>query len=143
MGLVCLESHDKVDLLLELDNFKDIVDNCSRNVDFLNNKLGKTFVVLSTMNSLSKHPYVFFFIDWKNILSSLLCMKITFKAIACIYDRKSFNNLVVTLHENDFKDDISMVYKFYQASKKEIPFVRSLGSWMNLPILIYTFRCPS
>jgi hypothetical protein len=40
-------------------------------------------------------------------------MKITFKAIACIYEHKSFNNLIFTFHENDFKDDISMVYIFY------------------------------
>jgi hypothetical protein len=40
-------------------------------------------------------------------------MKITFKAIAYIYNHKSFNNLVGTFHEEDFKDDIFMVYKFY------------------------------
>ncbi len=45
MGLVCFESHYTVDILLELDNLKDIVDDCSRNVNFMNNKLGRTFVV--------------------------------------------------------------------------------------------------
>jgi hypothetical protein len=98
----------------------------------LNNKSGKTFVVFSTMNSLSKDLDACSLIDWKNVLS------ITFKAIVFIYDQKSFNNLVVTLHEKDFKDDISMVYKFYQAS-----LVRSSSSWMNLRLLIHAYLCPS
>jgi hypothetical protein len=34
MGLVCLESQYRVDPLLELNNLKDIVDDCSRSVDF-------------------------------------------------------------------------------------------------------------
>jgi hypothetical protein len=117
MGHVCLESQYRVDPLLEFDNLKDIVDDYSRNVDFLNNKSRKTFVVFSTMNSLNKDLDVCSFIDYKSVLSSLLCMKITFKVIAFIYDQKSFNNLIVTLHEKDFKDDISMVYKIYQVSK--------------------------
>lgn len=45
MGLVCFELHYTMDILLELDNLKDIVDDCSRNVNFMNNKLGRTFVV--------------------------------------------------------------------------------------------------
>ncbi len=36
MGSMCLESHYRVDPLLELDNLQDIVDDSSRNVDFLN-----------------------------------------------------------------------------------------------------------
>jgi hypothetical protein len=40
-------------------------------------------------------------------------MKVAFKAIICICDQKSFNNLVITLQEEDFMDDISMEYKFY------------------------------
>jgi hypothetical protein len=38
MGPMCLESHYRMDFLLELKNFKDVVDGCSRNVDFLNSK---------------------------------------------------------------------------------------------------------
>jgi hypothetical protein len=53
-----------------------------------------------------------------------------------------FNNLVVTLQEKDFMDDISMEYRFYQASKQEVPLSRSLGSWMNLPLLVYTYLFP-
>jgi hypothetical protein len=45
MGLMHLKLHYKVDLLLELDNFKDVVENCLKNVHFLNNKSGRTFVV--------------------------------------------------------------------------------------------------
>jgi hypothetical protein len=52
MGFMRLESHYRVDPLLEFDVLKDIVDDSSRNVDFLNHKLGKTFIVFSTTNSL-------------------------------------------------------------------------------------------
>jgi hypothetical protein len=45
-------------------------------------------------------------------------MKVAFEAIIYICDQKSFNNLVVTIQEEDFKDDISMEYGFYQASKQ-------------------------
>jgi hypothetical protein len=87
MGLVCLESHYRVDLVLEFDNLKDIVDGYLRNVDFLNNKLGRTFVVFLTMNSLREDPYIYYLIDWKNVLLSLLSMKVAFKAIVCICDQ--------------------------------------------------------
>jgi hypothetical protein len=40
-------------------------------------------------------------------------MKVTFRAIVCICDKKSFNNLVLTFQEKDFIDDISMDYGFY------------------------------
>jgi hypothetical protein len=40
-------------------------------------------------------------------------MKVNFKAIVCICDQKSFNNLVVTLYEEDFMDEIFMEYGFY------------------------------
>jgi hypothetical protein len=63
MGHVCLKSHYRMDLLLELNNLKDIMDGYSRNVNFLNNKLGKTFVMFLTMNSLSKDPNICFLID--------------------------------------------------------------------------------
>jgi hypothetical protein len=56
-------------------------------------------------------------------------MKVTFKAIVCICDQKSFNNLVVIFQEEGFMDDISMEYGFYQASKQEVLLSRSLGSW--------------
>jgi hypothetical protein len=50
MSLVCLESHYRVDPLLEFDSLKDVVDNSLRNVNFLNHELGKTFTMFSTMN---------------------------------------------------------------------------------------------
>jgi hypothetical protein len=90
MGPMHFESHYKVNPLLELDNLKDVMDGCSRNVDFLNNKLGRTFVVFSTTNSLSEDLDLYSFINWKSVLSSLLSMKVTFKAIVCICDRKFF-----------------------------------------------------
>jgi hypothetical protein len=40
-------------------------------------------------------------------------MKVAFKAIACICDQKSFNNLVVTLQEEGILGDIFMEYVFY------------------------------
>ncbi len=54
MGPVHLELHYRVDPLLEFNNLKDVVDDSSRNVDFLNHKSGRTFVVFSTTNFLSK-----------------------------------------------------------------------------------------
>jgi hypothetical protein len=41
-----LELHYRVDPLLELDSLKDVVDDYSRNVDFLNHKLGRTTNVI-------------------------------------------------------------------------------------------------
>ncbi len=38
MGLMCITSHYNMDPLLEFDNLKDVVDGCSRNVNFMNNK---------------------------------------------------------------------------------------------------------
>ncbi len=107
------ELHYTVDPLLELNSLKDVVDNSLRNVDSLNHKLGRIFVLFSTMNSLSEDPKLYYLIDWKNVLSSLLSMKVNFKAIVYICDQKSFNNLVITVHEEDFMDDISMDYSFY------------------------------
>lgn len=143
MGLVCLESHYRVDLVLEFDNLKDIVDGYLRNVDFLNNKLGRTFVVFLTMNSLREDPYIYYLIDWKNVLLSLLSMKVAFKAIVCICDQQSFNNLVITLQEGDFEEEIFIEYIFYQTYEKEVPLVRSSSLWMNLPLLIYAYLFPS
>jgi hypothetical protein len=76
MRLVCLELDNRVDPLLELDNLKDVVNVYSR----------RTFVVFSTMNSLNEDLNVYFLTDWKNVLLSLLSMKVTFKAIVCICD---------------------------------------------------------
>jgi hypothetical protein len=84
MGHVHLESHYRVDPLLELDNLKDIVDGSSRNVNFLNHKSKRTFVVFLTTNSLNKEPNVYFPTDWKSVLSSLLSMKVGIKIIVCI-----------------------------------------------------------
>jgi hypothetical protein len=67
IGLVHLKLHYRVDPLLEFDSLKDVVDNSSRNVDFLNNKSGRTFVVFSTTSSLSKNPNVCILTDWKNV----------------------------------------------------------------------------
>ncbi len=86
MGLVHFESHYKVDRLLELNNLKDVVNGCSRNVDFVNNNSRRTFVVFSNMNSLNEDLNVYFFIDWKSVLSNLLSMKVTFKVIVYICD---------------------------------------------------------
>ncbi len=132
MGFVRFEFHYKVDPLLKLDNLKDVVDNSLRNVDFLNNKSKRMFVVFLITNSLNEDPNVCSIIDWKNVHLNLLSMKVAFKAIIYICDQKSFNNLVVTVQEEDFKDDISMEYGFYQASKQEVPLARSLNLWMNL-----------
>jgi len=77
--------------LLEFNNFKDIVDNFSRNVDFLNNRFGRIFVIFSITNSLEKDLDIYSQIDWKIVLSSLLSMKVTFKVVVCICDQKSFN----------------------------------------------------
>jgi hypothetical protein len=46
-------------------------------------------------------------------------MKVTFKAIVHVYDQKSFNNLVMTLEEEDFMDDISMEYGFTRLPSKK------------------------
>jgi hypothetical protein len=72
-----------------------------------------SFPMFFTTNSLSKDLDIFSLIDWKSLLSSLFSMKVAFKAIICICDQKSFNNLVITLQEEDFMDDISMEYEFY------------------------------
>ncbi len=63
MGLVCMELYHRVDPLLELNNLKDVVDGSSRNVNFLNHKSRRTFVVFLTTNSLSKDLDVYFPID--------------------------------------------------------------------------------
>jgi hypothetical protein len=84
-----------VDPLLELNILKDVVDGSSRNVNFLNHKLTRTFFVFSTTNSLSEDLDVCFLIDWKNVLLSLLSMKVSFKKIVYICYQKYFNNLVV------------------------------------------------
>jgi hypothetical protein len=88
--------HYRMDPLLERDNLKDVVNSCSRNVNFLNNNLA-TFVLFSTTNSLSEDLNICFLIDWRNVLLNLFFMKVIFKAIVCICDQKSFNNLVITL----------------------------------------------
>jgi hypothetical protein len=90
MDLVRLESHYRVDPLLEFDNLKDVVDGSSRNV-FSNHKLRRTFVVFLTTNFLSENPNIYFLTDWKNVLSSLLSMKVVFKAIVCISNQKCRN----------------------------------------------------
>lgn len=86
-----LKSHYRVNSFLEFNNFKDIVDNFSRNVDFLNNRFGRIFVIFSITNSLEKDLDIYSQIDWKIVLSSLLSMKVTFKVVVCICDQKSFN----------------------------------------------------
>jgi hypothetical protein len=81
MGLMCIKLHYKVDPLLKFDNLKDVVDSCSRNVNFLNNKSRKTFAMFSITYSLSEDPNVCSLTNWKNIFSSLLSMKVAFKTI--------------------------------------------------------------
>jgi hypothetical protein len=66
---------------------------------------------------LNKDANICSIIDWKSVLSSFFSMKVAFKAIIYICDQKYFNNLVVTLQEEDFIDDISMEYGFYHTSK--------------------------
>ncbi len=73
-----------MDLLLELDNLKDVANNSSRNVNFQNNNSGRTFIMFLTTNSISKDPNVYSLIDWKNVFLNLLSMKVTFKAIVYI-----------------------------------------------------------
>jgi hypothetical protein len=96
IGLVGLELHYRVNPLLKLDNLKDVVDGSLRNVNFQKSKFGRIFVVFLTTNSLTEDIDVCSQIDWKSVLSSLLSMKVCFKAIVCICDQKSFNNLVIT-----------------------------------------------
>jgi hypothetical protein len=112
-GPVCFKLHYKVDPLLELDT----MDDSSRNVNFLSSKYGRKFFVFSIMNSLNEDPNVYFQIDWKNVLLSLLSMKVTFKVVVSICDQIFFNNLVITVQEEGISRDISMEYGFYQASK--------------------------
>ncbi len=96
MGLMCLKLHYRVDLLLELNNLKDVVEGSSRNVNFLNNKSRKTFVVFLIMNSLSEDLNIFSLTNWKSVLSSLLSMKVAFKKNIYICNHKFFNNLIAT-----------------------------------------------
>ncbi len=124
IGLVCLKSHFKVNPLLELNSLKDVVDNFARNVNFPSNKFGRIFAIFSTMNSLTKDLNVCSQTYWKSVFSSLLSMKVSFKAIVCICNKKSFINLVVTLQEDDLMDEIFMEYGFYQVSKQEVPLSR-------------------
>jgi hypothetical protein len=84
MGLVHLGLRYRVDPLLELNNLKDVVEGSSRNVDFLNNKSRRTFVVFLTTNSLNEDLDVCSLTDWKSVLLSLLSMKVAFKTIICI-----------------------------------------------------------
>ncbi len=63
IGPMRLESHYKVDPLLEFDNLKYVVDESSRNVDVLNNKSGTIFVIFLTMNSLNEDPNIYSQID--------------------------------------------------------------------------------
>jgi hypothetical protein len=58
MGLVRFKSHYRVNPFLELDSLKDIVDNFSRNVDFLGNKFGRIFAIFFTIIFLIEDPYV-------------------------------------------------------------------------------------
>jgi hypothetical protein len=60
------------------------MDSSSRNVDFLNSKFGRIFVVFFSMNSLTEDLEISFQIDWKNVFLSLLFIKVTFK-INCMY----------------------------------------------------------
>jgi hypothetical protein len=89
------------------------MDDSSRYVDFWSSKFGRIFVIFFTMNSLTEDLDFSSQIDWKNMFSSLLSMKVTFKVMVCICDQKSFTNLVITLQEDDFMDKISMEYGFY------------------------------
>jgi hypothetical protein len=108
MDLMCFESHYRVDPLLESDNLKDAVDDSSWNVNFLNHKLRRTFAMFLTIKFLSEDPNVCSPTNWKSVLLSLLSMKVAFKAIVCICNQESFNNLDVTLQEEDFMDNIFM-----------------------------------
>ncbi len=58
IGPMRLESHYRVDPLLEFKSLKDIVDEFLRNVDVLSSKSGRIFFVFLTMNSLSEDPNV-------------------------------------------------------------------------------------
>jgi hypothetical protein len=77
MGLVCLESHYRVDPLLELNNLKDVVDNSLRNVNFLNHELGKTFILFSTTKFLSKDLDICFLTNWKNVFQACCPQRLT------------------------------------------------------------------
>jgi hypothetical protein len=96
IGPMCHESHYRVNPLLEFDSLKDVVDG-SLNVEFLSSKSRRIFVVFSTMNSLNEDPNICSQTGWKSVLLSMLSMKVAFKAVVCICNQKSFNNLVITL----------------------------------------------
>ncbi len=68
-----LKSHYRVNPLLKLDNLKDAMDDSSRNVDFLNNKSRRIFVIFSIMNSLTEDPNVYFQTDWNKRALELNC----------------------------------------------------------------------
>ncbi len=85
-GPMCLKSHHRVDILFELNNIKDVMHSCSRNVNILNNKSGRTFVVFFTTNSLSDDPNIYFFANKKSFFLNFLSMKVTFKVIVYICD---------------------------------------------------------
>jgi hypothetical protein len=67
MGLMHFKLHYRVDPLLELDGLKGVMDGSSRNVNFLNHKLGRTFVVFLIANFLNKDPDVYFLTNWKSV----------------------------------------------------------------------------
>jgi hypothetical protein len=96
IGPMWFKSHYKINPLLEFDSLEDALDDSSMNVEFLSNKSRRIFVIFSTMNSLNEDPDVCSQTDWNSVLLSLF-MKVAFKAIVCICNQKSFNNLVVTL----------------------------------------------
>jgi hypothetical protein len=58
-----LNSHYKVNPLLEFNNFKGIMDDFSRNVDFLSNRFVRIFVIFLITNSLNEDLDVYFQID--------------------------------------------------------------------------------
>ncbi len=72
IGHVFFKSHYRVDPLLELNSLKDIVDDFSRNVDFLSSKYGKIFVVFSTTIFLTEDPYVYPQTNWKSVLELVI-----------------------------------------------------------------------
>jgi hypothetical protein len=79
--------------------------------------MGGYLLFFQLQDPLTKDLDICFQTNWKIVLSSLLSMKAAFKAIICICDQKSFNNLVVAFQKKGILGDISMEYGFYPASK--------------------------
>jgi hypothetical protein len=105
-----------VDPLLELHSLKDVVDGFSRNVDFSNHKLRKTFVVFLTTNSLNDDLDIYSLTNWRSVFLSLLSMKVSFKAIVYIC-----HQFFLTIWSSHYKKKISWTTSLLNMSSTRFP----------------------